>query len=297
MRFGAESQWSADNTVGRTQILTRYQGNNKQHFWSLRPSDWPSRTEITDSFCCMMSESGPVNGTEGPYLRPKYSCYRFLKLVPLVYSPTGRQLNMQADEGIKQMSRIALHANKLVGHRNVTIFWWEDVIIGCHFWLQILKMWDWNVPGEYWHLSSKQFPVNSKMLPKQAGKLISTYVNKQSAEIFQSFSQNRREPVWRRCFYPEIAEQTEHFGRMTAVTTLISKTQNKVIVQVQIEEWIPKRLLELLTVTFATDVRIKHQIKEKFCFATEGDVGRVCHSLCHHVKNISSYNIQNFKRL
>ncbi len=84
---------------------------------------------------------------------------------------------------------------------------------------------------------------------------------------------------------------------MTAVTTLMSKTQNKVIVEVQTEERILKRLLELLTVTFETDVRIKRQIKEKFCFATEGDVGRVCHSACHHVKNISWYDIQNFRRL
>lgn len=89
MQFGAESQWSADNTVGRTEILTLYQGNSKQHFWSLRPSDWPSRTEITDSFCCMVFESWPEKSTEGPYLWPKYNCYTFLKLVSFVYSPNS----------------------------------------------------------------------------------------------------------------------------------------------------------------------------------------------------------------
>lgn len=63
-----------------------------------------------------MFENRPEKGTKGPYLHRNTT----------VTCTLGLFSNRKADEHTSQMSRIALHTNKLVGHRNVTISWSED---------------------------------------------------------------------------------------------------------------------------------------------------------------------------
>lgn len=66
-------------------------------------------------------------------------------------------------------------------------------------------------------------------------------MNIQSAEISKFLC--IQSTVWRCCFLSrKCRTNTEYFRRMTAVTTLMSRT--KVIVQVQSEEWIPKEIVE-----------------------------------------------------
>lgn len=223
MQFAAESPCSADNTVGRTQILTLYQGNNKQLFWSLQPSDWPpphKNNNFILSYDIWERASerhhGPISQTKIWLLEISKAC-----TIRLFSNREAAELPM-SNRGIKQMRWIALHSNKLVGHGSVTISWRECILISCHSQPQSHEIWNWNRPGEYRRLSSKQFPVSSEMLHKhnqQAGNWLQrSRINSQqkyfkmSAVPIESFSPSRRRQVWRCCFYPESAAQTENIS-------------------------------------------------------------------------------------
>lgn len=93
-----------------------------------------------------------------------------------------------------------------------------------------------------------------------------------SAVLTERFSQNRRK------FFLRSRKCSSNRGNDSG---LMSKTQTKVIVEIQI--WKVRGGWNYWRYPLWRIVRMRRPIRGKRCFSDEGDVGGVCHSVWHHV--------------